>query len=252
MSANDVNILMYHSISDGSGPTCIAPAIFVRQMAVIQECGFQVIALSELADWCRGERELSPRSLVLTFDDGYEDFASVAWPELKQRGWSATVFLPTGRVGGEADWDQGADHRPLMSWDTIAELAREGVDFGGHTIGHVDLTTLPRSVAQVEIVESKRQIEDHVGRPAACFAAPFGRTSADVRSEIGRHYQLAVGTTMARAKRTSNPHDLPRIEMWYYRNITRWRTYLQGGGQAHFQLRRALRRARTMLTTLKA
>ncbi len=252
MSADQINILMFHSISDGGGPTCIAPEIFSRQMSVIHECGFQVIALSELADWYRGERELPPRSIVLTFDDGYEDFARIAWPELKQRGWSATVFLPTGKIGGDADWDQGVDRRPLMSWPTIAELAREGVDFGGHSIRHVDLTSLPRSVAQVEIAESKRQIEEHVDRPVSSFAAPFGRTSDEVRAEIGRHYQLAVGTTMARAQRTCDPHDLPRIEMWYYRNITRWRTYLQGRGQAHFQLRCALRRARAMLTTLKA
>ena len=70
MSANEVNILMYHSISDGDGPTCIAPEIFVQQMADIHECGYQVIALSEMAEWCRGERELPPRSIVLTFDDG--------------------------------------------------------------------------------------------------------------------------------------------------------------------------------------
>jgi hypothetical protein len=96
----------------------------------------------------------------------------------------------------------------------------------------------------MEIIESGQRIEDRLGRPVTSFAAPFGKTNANVNAEIRRHYRAAVGTHLARVKPRSDLFHLPRIEMWYFRELRRWRSYLEGGARGYFLLRQVLRRAR--------
>lgn len=243
-----VDVLMYHSISDGSGAGCIAPATFAQQMAILDECGYRAVPLAEVAAWLRGGPAPPPRSVVLTFDDAYADFASAAHPELATRGWPATVFLPTGYAGRAADWDATAGGRPVMSWAAIVALAGHGVEFGAHGVRHADLSTLAPDEARYEVVTSKQRIAEQTGQPVRSFAAPYGRTTAAVRTEIAQHYDVAVGTTLARVEPGADPYDLHRIEMWYFRSAALWRAYLLGHARAYFTLRRALRRARAMLT----
>lgn len=239
-----LDVLMYHSISQGSGPTCIAPETFRLQMQVLEECGYRTVSLADLAGWLRGEKELPPRSVVLTFDDGFEDFASHAFEELARRRWSATVFLPTGKVGQPADWDHHCLGRRILSWDMVIDLARRGIDFGGHGVNHCDLTRLTPERVRREIEEPKLQIAERTGREIISFAAPFGKTTPSIRADLQRVYTLAVGTTLAHVTKQSDGYNLPRIEMWYFRSPQRWRAYLQGKAQGYFALRQLLRRAR--------
>jgi hypothetical protein len=80
------------------------------------------------------------------------------------------------------------------------------------------------------------------------FAPPYGKTNAAIRAEIRQHYRVAVGTTLARARHTSDVYNLPRIEMWYFRDPRRWRAYLEGRAEGYFFLRQALRHIRTLST----
>jgi peptidoglycan/xylan/chitin deacetylase (PgdA/CDA1 family) len=248
--ANGIDILMYHSISDGPGPTCIAPETFRRQMGTVAECGYRGVALTDVAAWLRGEGRLAGKPIVLTFDDGFTDFADVAWPELQARGWTATVFLPAGKVGEIADWDvqPGRPAQRLLSWRAVADLAGAGIEIGAHGVRHVDLTALPWDAARAEVVESRRRIEDRIGCPVTSFAAPYGRTNTAVRAEARRHYRAAVGTDLARARPSSDPYNLPRIEMWYFRDTRRWRSYLEGAARGYFLLRQFLRRTRALIS----
>ena len=242
-----IDILMYHSIADGRGPTCIPPPVFREQIAILAEAGYAGVSLAEFLAWWRGERELPERSVVLTFDDGFEDFRKEAFPELKARGWTATIFLPAGRMGGSDDWEAhggGGKARALMSWEAVAELARAGIDCGAHGVTHRDLTALPWKVARWEISGSKEMIERAGRCRVTSFAPPYGRTNKWVRSEMRRCYLGAVGTGMGRAGLTSDVYQLPRVEMWYFRNPARWREYIQGGCRRYFVSRQILRSVR--------
>ena len=241
-----INILMYHSISDGAGPTCIPVDIFAAQLATIEACGYAAVSLADVAAWHAGNKELPARAVVITFDDGFADFADNAFPKLAARGWPSTVFLPTGKVGAHADWD-GEAARPLLTWERVKELAEQGVEFGGHSVGHVDLTSLSTADMQHQVRQSHDDIEQNLGCAPTCFAAPFGQTNSSVRDAIAQTFKIAVGTHLNRANRRSDLFDLPRIEMHYFRDIARWRAYLNGS-DFYFGVRKVLRSVKARVT----
>jgi peptidoglycan/xylan/chitin deacetylase (PgdA/CDA1 family) len=239
---------MYHSISSEPGPTSIPADVFGWQLQALADLGFTVVSLSKYAAWQEGSIELPERSVILTFDDGFEDFATAAFPLLARHGFSATVFLPTAKLGGHEDW-RGANSPPrrLMSWSQVQELASRGIEFGGHGVTHSDLTLLPAAEASREIRESQEQIAARLGRKPETFAPPYGHSNAAVRAEIAKWCGVSVGTRLARAERSDDRWDAPRIEMHYFRNELLWRAYLQGRGRGYLRLRQVARGVRRWL-----
>jgi len=245
-----VQLLTYHSISNDPGPTSIPASVFRAQIDAVAATGYRVVGLGEVADWLAGRIELPARSLAITFDDGFTDFATEAAPVLATHGFSATVFLPTGKMGAFADWpgEQTDPARPLMSWAQVRSLAQQGIEFGAHSITHPKLPTLSAPDLAREVTESRAEIERQLGRAPTSFAPPYGASNRAVINEIRKHYAISCGTQLARVNRNDDPHDLPRIEMHYFRDIARWRAYLEGHGENYFQFRRALRAVREFAT----
>lgn len=243
-----LDILMYHAVADGAGPTFIAPRVFAAQMQALAASGLPVVSLDAVAAARRGGAALPPRAVVLTFDDGFRDFADTAWPLIRAEGWPVTVYLPTGHVGAVETWrGQATPPRPLMGWPEIVRLAAEGVDFGGHSVRHPDLTALAAPDRAAEIEGCTTAIARHLGAPPRHFAPPYGLADAALRRMIADHgYHTACGTRLGQAGAGDDPFDLPRIEMYYFTDIARWRRHLAGRGGAYLALRRGLRRLRSM------
>lgn len=243
-----VDILMYHSVSDAGGPTSIPPATFAMQMRALADSGLPVISLDDLAAARDGGAPLAPRSVIVTFDDGFCDFADAAWPVMAPLGIRPIVYLPTGFVGRSEGWKGIREPaRPLMDWAAIRRLADEGVAFGSHTVSHPDLDSLPPAALAEELDVSKREIEDRLGRPAGHFAPPYGIAGPRVRAGIARRYRTSVGTRLWQAGPGDDPHDLPRLEMFYYGDEGRWRDHLAGRGAAWLARRRLLRGLRAAI-----
>ena len=129
-----VPILMYHSIAD-DGPAKLAPYrvstdAFRRQMLFLREHGYNSISLTEWAFSIATKRFIPGHPVVITFDDGYADFVSNAWPILAETGLRATVFVVTGKVGGVADWDKTGERRadPVGLGSTAPAAATRQLD----------------------------------------------------------------------------------------------------------------------------
>jgi peptidoglycan/xylan/chitin deacetylase (PgdA/CDA1 family) len=249
LKTTQINILMYHSISEGAGPSCISPSLFREQLDILQACAYQAIPLATLPALLQSNRDLPSRSVVITFDDAFADFTTTAFPHLQARSWPATIFLPAAKMGKTNDWQRGrgrAQFLPLMSWETAADLGHRGIELGSHAINHTRLTQLPPEVALDEIVTSRRSIESITGCSVTSFAPPYGNTNRRLREEISKSYSLAVGTRLGRARPDSDLYNLPRIEMFYFQNPRHWRAYLEQGSTLYYQVRKALRSIRAV------
>jgi len=234
---------MYHSIAQGPAPLAITPETFRMQLDMLDRCGFRGVALRDYMSMSGKSHSAQPIA-VLTFDDGYEDFAQVVVPEIESRGWSATVFLPSDLIGASNGWDpDGRGQRVMMNWHQASAAVRYGMELGAHSLTHPDLTKLALDAATHQIVASGVAIQQRTGQRVTSFAAPYGRTTPSIRTVIARSYECAVGATMAHANDESDRFDLPRIDMWYFRDPSRWRSYLEGS-MGYFTLRRALRAVR--------
>ena len=148
----------------------------------------------------------------LTFDDGYEDFLSTALPILNSLGFSATVFVVAGKLGGENDWEhQGAARRKLKLLDAeeICKVVGQGMEVGSHTVSHPRLSGLKTEAIDREIGGSREIISDTIGSPVDGFCYPYGDLdNAAVLAARRAGYVYACATK----KRVDNSvYDWPRI-----------------------------------------
>lgn len=239
-------ILTYHSISEGDSPLSVSPELFAEQMEWLHD-NVRVATLREVVVPLAEHRPLPERTVALTFDDGFRDFYTSAAPVLRRLDLRATVFLPTGHCGKTNKWagqPQWVAERALLDWAQIIELAKDGFDFGSHSISHPNLTALSGEEAENEIAGSKAQIEERVGRRVTMFAYPYGRWSSFVRDIVSRHYQGACSTGAGVVEANADPFALPRVDVHYVRHPALFRMAFTGSFRAYLVARRLIRRIR--------
>jgi peptidoglycan/xylan/chitin deacetylase (PgdA/CDA1 family) len=219
--------------------------IFSAQLGALKDSGYRILRLSELHLWLQGALDLPERSAAITFDDAFADFATEAAPVLRAHACSAAMFAPAAFVGAVSCW-AGEAPRPLLSWDQMRSLASDGFEFGSHANRHVDLTQLSPDELADELTASRRKLEAELGASVPYFAAPFGKTNPQVRAAIGAHYDMALGVSLNRAERGCDRFDVPRIEMHYFRDMSRWHGFLAGREEAYFMARKLTRSVRAM------
>jgi peptidoglycan/xylan/chitin deacetylase (PgdA/CDA1 family) len=218
-TTTSVPVLMYHRVAE-DGPASlarfrVAGAMFEEQMKLLRRRGYHPISSQELQWFIRNHHPIPGRPVLITFDDGYCDFATTAWPILEANNFTAEVFVCTDAIGGTSDWDAAyGPPAPLMDWPEIAALSRAGVRFGSHLTRHVAAETLStRDLAQ-ELARSRAMLSERLGTDVTSVAAPYGRLDERftwLAAAFG--YTAGFSTKPGRAPLGHWPLWLPRIEV---------------------------------------
>jgi peptidoglycan/xylan/chitin deacetylase (PgdA/CDA1 family) len=224
-----------------------SPRTFRQHIGFLHDSGYRGIKLSELTTLLEEGKPLPERAVVITFDDGYYNFYSHAWPVLREHEFEATVFLVTGYCGKDNGWP---GHEPangrqlLMGWPEIRELHSQGVEFGSHTVTHPDLRRLPKERIESELTDSKARIQDEVGAHVSQFAFPYGYFDSGIKAIVEREFAGACTTKLGRVDNDSDRHELRRIEMYYFSRRPTLELIVDKQIDRYLAIRQALREVR--------
>lgn len=230
-SARRVPVLMYHEINEPAqawSHLAVSPASFKEQLAYLVEAGYNTLTAGGFAALLAQGAPVPPRPVVLTFDDGFEDFHRHAVPALAEYGATGTVFVTTGWV---QDGTESATRRPgrMLSWSQVAEVVAAGMEVGAHSSQHPQLDQIPVARLRDELHASKARLEDELGIPVPGLAYPFGYSNAKVREvarAAGYDYGYAVRNAMANP--ASELFRLPRLTVHNSTSLSEFRRLVAG------------------------
>lgn len=180
--AGGLPTLMYHKIGDAPPGSrlkklWVTAEDFRRQLAYLRDHGYTAVDFRDWRDAEKGVKPLPSKPVLITFDDGYMNNYELAYPILREFGMKGAVFLVYETMEKHNGWHDPATEPWLrmLSWAQVREMQDSGVvEFGSHTMRHRNLDAIPLEDARWELVESKKRLEDKLGREMLGFAYPYG------------------------------------------------------------------------------
>jgi O-antigen biosynthesis protein len=213
--------LMYHVIGEPGVEKerqwCCSAAAFRDQMQLLRDSGYNVVSMSQLVGWMERRAELPPDAVCITIDDGTRCIVDAALPVLSAMAFPAIAYVVSGRLGADNDWLQrsGWSPRKLVDAADLRALATEGIEIGSHSVSHADLSVATPARIESELRDSKRRLEDVLGREVAHFAYPLGRLSRRARDAAeAAGYRSACTVEDGRIRRSDDRFRLSRVEVY--------------------------------------
>lgn len=200
LAQNDVNqsfaVIMYHHISEDEnmvGDYVITPEMFENDLKYLKQKGYKSITVRNLYAINNNERTLSPKSIMITFDDGQESFHKYAFPLLKKYGFSAIFSV----IGKYTEMYSNINEHNIkyshVTWEQIKEMGQSGiVEYGNHSydmhtnsgVGRLGVTQKAGESDEKykEAVENDIKIyndlfEKNLGYKPNFYTYPYGRFS---------------------------------------------------------------------------
>ena len=191
-----VPVLMYHSIGIAKlNPYVVSRERFEMDMQYLKKNGFTTISTDELYNFITKHKPVPKKSVLITFDDGYEDNYTNAFPILKKLDFKATIFVITGSV------DKGKQY---LSSAQLKEMQKNGIDIESHTNLHQKLGTCTYDDQLKALKISKAYIEKTLNKTVRYISYPFGNYNSDTLKAVNASgYDMAF-TTNGRWANTSN------------------------------------------------
>ena len=205
---DDVKVLVlnYHMVNSMFISLAIEPEDFDWQMKYLVDHGYHTINPDELYDFLTGQGTLPDRPVLITFDDGYEDNYTNAYPILKKYNLKATIFVVTGFL---------SKRKGYLTWEQLREMEQNGITIESHTVTHAPLPDLPDERIREELVESKQQAEAELGHPIEFIAYPTGAHDlhiVGIAQEAG--YKGGFTVKYGNVDRASNVYALERVPIF--------------------------------------
>jgi peptidoglycan/xylan/chitin deacetylase (PgdA/CDA1 family) len=215
-----VPVLAYHKIDLPTPDVKIrgaftAPQKFERQIAYLKRKGFEFYTASGLIKFYLDRGEFPPRGVALTFDDGWKDNYTNAFPILKKYGAKATIFLVPAVIGKTTDavTADGEGAREHLAESDILEMSREGIEFASHSFSHKLFDRTPEAEIEFEVTESKRFIENLTQKECATFAYPAGFFTDFAKRAIEKAGYDAAFSTVYGDDVKLDVYELNRVEI---------------------------------------
>lgn len=208
-------VLMYHRVlQDDQVPADIDPGMYVSRSAFERHLAYlrehhDIVTLDQLLDWLDGRRPSARPPCVITFDDGWLDNYTVAYPLLKRFDVPATIFLISEKVGDPN----------MVTWDQVHEMRANRVSFGSHTATHPVLTEIGDAAVVQELTRSKERLERELAEPCRWFCYPKGRHDERSLSLARQLYVGALSTIEGPVVKGCDLHRIHRIGI--HHDVTR-------------------------------
>jgi len=169
---NGAPVLLYHGVGKDAGGDpryTVTSAQMAGHLDTIQRRGHPVVSLADIVSRADGRDGVA--RVAITFDDGRASDLQHAFPLLAERGMVGEFFVNPGTM----------DRLGYLSWNEAREMARGGMRFQSHAYDHIYLTQLSGRALERQLLDSKRRIEDELGRAVEFLAAPYGDLNRCVR-----------------------------------------------------------------------
>ena len=199
-------VLNYHQVQTANSALAVAEKDFEAQMNYLSSHGYVSITPDELYSGLNGEIELPPKPVLITFDDGYVDNYTNAFPILKYYGMRATIFVIPAFVG---------KYNNYLTWDELREMEENGITVESHTMNHYKLEELPDDEIRSELLNSKQLLEEQLGHPVEFLAYPTGTYNlhiAGIAKAVG--YKGAYTIKYGNVDLGSNFYALERVPIF--------------------------------------
>lgn len=188
---------MYHKIGEPPADSklkklWVSAKKFDAQMDYLKTKGYEVVTFKDIAG---GVVKDGRKKVIITFDDGYRNNYTEAFPILKKYGFRAVFYVVSSTIGKKNLWHDPDAERPLemMSVEDIKDMASAGMEIGGHTVSHKNLDRIDITEAEREISENKNKLEELTGEKIMSFSYPYGGFNNKVKQIVEKAgYSYAV------------------------------------------------------------
>lgn len=232
-----VPILMYHGVEkESTSAWVVSEKQFSADMEFLSRNYYTPLVAEDLIKIKKGEMAMPERPVMITFDDGYENNYTIAFPILKRTGMKATIAV----IGRLIRDENGNGKAGYLNWTQLKEMYDSGlVDIGSHTYNLHDLDAegnymgTTNGIRQMDgetvtdylkrtgddLRKSIANIEKKVGNDVLYFAYPFGQTNSYFSSVLGNYgVRVSVSTCPGIANMEEGLNTMPRYtitpEQW--------------------------------------
>jgi len=237
-------VVLFHRVTDEIPEDGITvTTAWFRGFCGLMRQSFHVVPLAELYRQLQAGETPAMRTIAITFDDCYRDNLDAAHV-LTEHGLPATFFIPTKYVGTDHvfDWDIGLKKIANLTWSDILEMQQLGHEIGSHTVSHPDMGQIDREQVRLELIDSKKTLEDRLQRAVRFFAYPFGGRNHFRAEYLPMVYEAGYDAVFSALNGYVQPHMkrqiLPREAMPYFRSLLHLELHLSGCMDWMYQIKR--------------